>query len=161
MLFTVMLEAFLKGYEVDFLIDIGISLLAGFIIGTERELKGKPAGISTHSLVIGGSMIFTFLSAQVYPQSTSRIAAQIVSGIGFLGAGVILKGEVQGKTTPEIHRSGHRVVNLTTAASIWFSGAIGMAIGFDYYFAAFVSVGFVVIVSRLPRFRKGDPTDNE
>jgi putative Mg2+ transporter-C (MgtC) family protein len=53
------------------------------------------------------------------------------------------------------------VVNLTTAASIWFSGAIGMAIGFDYYFAAFVSVGFVVIVSRLPRFRKGDLTDNE
>ena len=78
-----------------FLIDIGISLLAGFIIGTERELKGKPAGISTHSLVIGGSMIFTFLSSQVDPTSTSRIAAQIVSGIGFLGAGVILKGEVR------------------------------------------------------------------
>ena len=156
-----MYEAFFKGYELDFLIDIGISLLAGFIIGTERELKGKPAGISTHSLVIGGSMIFTFLSAQVDPQSTSRIAAQIVSGIGFLGAGVILKGEVQGKTEPEIHQSGRRVVNLTTAASIWFSGAIGMAIGFDYYFAAFVSVGFVVIVSRLPRFRKSDRTDNE
>jgi putative Mg2+ transporter-C (MgtC) family protein len=156
-----MFETFFKGYELDFLIDIGISLLAGFIIGTERELKGKPAGISTHSLVIGGSMIFTFLSAQVDPTSTSRIAAQIVSGIGFLGAGVILKGEVQGKTETEIHQSGRRVVNLTTAASIWFSGAIGMAIGFNYYFIALVSVGFVVIVSRLPRFRKTDNTDNE
>ena len=142
-----MFETFFKGYELDFLIDIGISLLAGFIIGTERELKGKPAGISTHSLVIGGSMIFTFLSSQV--------------GIGFLGAGVILKGEVEGKTEPEIHQSGRRVVNLTTAASIWFSGAIGMAIGFNYYFIALVSVGFVVIVSRLPRFRRNDRADNE
>ena len=156
-----MLEGLIKGYEVAFLIDIGISLLAGFIIGTERELKGKPAGISTHSLVIGGSMIFTFLSAQVDPQSTSRIAAQIVSGIGFLGAGVILKGEVQGKTAPEIQRQGNRVVNLTTAASIWYSGAIGMAIGFNYHFIALASVAFVVIVSRLPRFRKIGEDSNE
>ena len=156
-----MFEELIKGYEVAFLIDIGISLLAGFVIGTERELKGKPAGISTHSLVIGGSMIFTFLSAQVDPQSTSRIAAQIVSGIGFLGAGVILKGEVQGKTGAEIQRAGNRVVNLTTAASIWYSGAIGMAIGFDYHFIALVSVAFVVIVSRLPRFRKLGTENNE
>lgn len=156
-----MFEELIKGYEVAFLIDIGISLLAGFVIGTERELRGKPAGISTHSLVIGGSMIFTFLSAQVDPQSTSRIAAQIVSGIGFLGAGVILKGEVQGKTGAEIQRAGNRVVNLTTAASIWYSGAIGMAIGFDYHFIALVSVAFVVIVSRLPRFRKLGTENNE
>ena len=79
--------------ELGFLIDIGISLLAGFIIGAERELKGKPAGIGTHCFVIGGSMIFTYISALVDPNSTSRIAAQIITGIGFLGAGIILKGE--------------------------------------------------------------------
>ena len=149
-----MVEAFLKGYELDLLINIGVSLLAGYVIGSERESKGKPAGVGTHSLVIGGSMIFTFLSALVDPNSTSRIAAQIVSGIGFLGAGVILKGELEGRTDSEIRNKPNKVLNITTAASIWFSGAIGMAIGFDYYFIAFISIGFVILVSNLPKVRK-------
>jgi putative Mg2+ transporter-C (MgtC) family protein len=72
---------FLRGYELDFLIDLGLSLLAGFLIGAERESRGKAAGISTHCFVIAGSMIFTYLSAQVDPTSTSRIAAQLVTGI--------------------------------------------------------------------------------
>ena len=115
------------GFQFDFLIDIGLSLLAGFLIGAERESRGKPAGISTHCLVIGGTMIFTYLSAQVDPNSTSRIAAQIVTGIGFLGAGMILKSEATEKIT-----------NLTTAAAVWFAAAIGMAIGFNFYFIALV-----------------------
>ncbi len=94
------------GYQLDFLIDIGLSLLAGFLIGVERESRGKPAGISTHCLVIGGTMMFTYISAQVDPNSTSRIAAQVVSGIGFLGAGMILKSE-----------STEKITNLTTAGS--------------------------------------------
>ncbi len=155
------LEPLLKGYELEFLIDIGITLLAGFIIGAERESKGKPAGISTHTLVIGGSMIFTFLSSQIDPTSTSRIAAQIVSGIGFLGAGVILKGEIEGRTRTEIHASSYKVVNLTTAASLWYSGAIGMAIGFNYHFIALVSIGFVVLVSHLPKIKKLESANDE
>ena len=86
---------------------MGIAFAAGFAIGVERESKGKPAGIGTQCLVIGGTAIFTFLSSVVDPNSTSRIAAQIVSGIGFLGAGVILKSEAD-----------ERVTNLTTAAAI-------------------------------------------
>jgi putative Mg2+ transporter-C (MgtC) family protein len=82
---------FLRGYEVDFLVDIGLSLVAGFLIGAERESRGKAAGISTHCFVIAGSMIFTYLSAQADPNSSSRIAAQLVTGIGFLGAGVYTK----------------------------------------------------------------------
>ncbi len=155
------LAPFFKGYELDFLIDIGITLFAGFIIGAERESKGKPAGISTHTLVIGGSMIFTFLSSQIDPTSTSRIAAQIVSGIGFLGAGVILKGEIEGRTKTEIHASSYKVVNLTTAASLWYSGAIGMAIGFNYHFIALVSIGFVVLVSHLPKIKKFESANDE
>jgi len=77
-------DNFLRGYEFDFLIGLGLSLLAGFLIGAERESRGKAAGISTHCFVIAGSMIFTYLSAQVDPNSTSRIAAQLVTGIGFL-----------------------------------------------------------------------------
>src|SRR4029078_2695047 len=117
--------------ELDFLLDLGLSLLAGFLIGLERELKGKPAGIGTHCFVIGGSMIFTYISALVDPNSTSRIAAQIVTGIGFLGAGIILKDEIFDKKDT-VDSSHTKVLNLTTAASIWFSGAIGMAIGFNY-----------------------------
>ena len=80
-------ESIPTGYELRFLIDIAIALAAGFAIGAERELRNKPAGISTHCLVIGGTAIFTFLSSVVDPNSSSRIAAQIVSGIRFLGAG--------------------------------------------------------------------------
>jgi putative Mg2+ transporter-C (MgtC) family protein len=88
-------------------------------------------------------MIFTYLSAAVDPNSTSRIAAQIVTGIGFLGAGIILKGELDNKIT-----------NLTTAASIWYSGAIGMAIGFNYYLMALLAVAFAVLVPRIPHISK-------
>ena len=66
-------------HELDFLINICLSLLAGLLIGAEREMKGKVSGIGTHSFVIGGSMIFTYISAMVDPYSTSRIAAQIVT----------------------------------------------------------------------------------
>jgi putative Mg2+ transporter-C (MgtC) family protein len=131
------------GYQVDFLIDIGLSLLAGFLIGAERESRGKPAGISTHCLVIGGTMIFTYISAQVDPNSTSRIAAQVVSGIGFLGAGMILKSE-----------STEKITNLTTAAAVWFAAAIGMAIGFNFYFMALVAIAFAVLVPRIPHISK-------
>lgn len=131
------------GYQLEFLIDIGISLLAGFLIGAERESRGKPAGISTHCLVIGGTMIFTYISAQVDPNSTSRIAAQVVSGIGFLGAGMILKSE-----------STEKITNLTTAAAVWFAASIGMAIGFNLYFMALVGTAFAVLVPRIPHLSK-------
>jgi putative Mg2+ transporter-C (MgtC) family protein len=91
------------GYELRFLVDIGIALAAGVAIGIERESRGKAAGISTHCLVIGGAAIFTFLSSMVDPNSSSRIGAQIISGIGFLGARIILKSEVE-----------KRITNLTT-----------------------------------------------
>jgi putative Mg2+ transporter-C (MgtC) family protein len=76
---------FLEGLTTQFLFGLGLSFLAGFVIGLERESKGKPAGISTQCLVIGGSMIFSYISGLVDPTSTSRIAASIVTGIGFLG----------------------------------------------------------------------------
>ena len=139
--------------ELDFLINIGLSLVAGVLIGADRELKGKASGIGTHCFVIGGSMIFTYLSAMVDPNSTSRIAAQIVTGIGFLGAGIILKDEIFDKKNT-VDSSHTKVLNLTTAASIWFSGAIGMAIGFNYYFVAIVSIAFAVAVPHIPKIRK-------
>src|ERR671939_954252 len=139
----IMVEDFLRGHEMDFLIDISLSLIAGALIGMERESRGKPAGISTHSFVIAGSMIFTYLSARVDPTSTSRIAAELVAGIGFLGAGMILKSE-----------SDRKITNLTTAAAIWFAASIGMAIGFGFYFMAIVGIAFAVLVPRIPHLSK-------
>ncbi len=128
--------------DLDFLIKIGITLVAAFIVGTERELRRKPAGISTNALVIGGAMIFTFLSQLIEPGSPARIAANIVTGVGFLGAGIILKSE------------NGTIKNVTTAASIWFSAAIGMLIGFSMYYSAAVAVVFAVIVPRIPHIAR-------
>lgn len=123
-----------------FVIDLFIAIALGVMIGGERELRGKDAGISTHAFVICGAMLFTFMSMTVDPASKSRIAAQIVSGIGFLGAGLILK-------------DGVTVRNLTTAASIWFAGAIGMAIGFGYYQIAIIAAFASVFIPRIPHVR--------
>jgi putative Mg2+ transporter-C (MgtC) family protein len=134
---------FLQGLTTQFLIGLGLSFLAGFVIGLERESKGKPAGISTQCLVIGGSMIFSYISALVDPTSTSRIAASIVTGIGFLGAGLILKSEEDRKVT-----------NLTTAASVWFSCSIGMAFGFGLFIIGIIGIAFAVLVARIPKIQK-------
>ena len=129
--------------NVVFVFNLGLSLLVGLAIGIERESRGKDAGISTHSLVILGSMLFTYLSMQVDPESTSRIAAQVVTGIGFLGAGLILK-------------AGTSVRNLTTAASLWFASAIGMAIGFQFYVAAILSTFVALLALRIPHIIEPD-----
>ena len=129
--------------EIEFLIDLVLALVCGLIIGIERERKNKPAGISTQTLVIGAAMLFSFLSKTVSEGDPTRIAAQIVSGVGFIGAGIILKSE---KT--------EKVTNLTTAASVWYAAAIGMALGFNYHFIAIVATIYVVIINRIPHFRK-------
>ncbi|HYE23436.1 MAG TPA: MgtC/SapB family protein [Candidatus Paceibacterota bacterium] len=126
--------------ELQFLGGLVLSIALGYAIGAERESRGKDAGISTHILVIAGAMLFTTLSMLVDPMSTSRIAAQIVSGIGFLGAGLILK-------------EGASVKNLTTAASLWYAGAIGMAIGFGYFFIAAVAGIASLVVPRIPHVK--------
>ena len=127
--------------EKEFLLDIFFAFICGSLIGGERELRHKPAGISTQTLVITASMIFSFISRTFSEAAPTQIAAQIVSGVGFLGAGLILKGE-DGK-----------INNLTTAASVWYSASVGMALGFNLHFIALVASLYVVIVSRIPNIR--------
>lgn len=133
----------LSDLEIDFISRLALSLLFGFAIGAERESRGKPAGISTNAFVIGGAAMFTFVSIAIDPNSPARIAAQIVSGVGFLGAGMILKSEKDGTVT-----------NLTTAASVWFSAAIGMALGFGWYVIAGAATLYAVLVPRIPHISK-------
>jgi putative Mg2+ transporter-C (MgtC) family protein len=136
-----MLDAIIGPVEIEYILDLLLAMALGFAVGAERESRGKDAGISTHTLVIVGAMLFTFMSMTVDPNSKSRIAAQIVSGIGFLGAGLIIK-------------EGASVKNLTTAASLWAAGAIGMAIGFGYSAIATVSTLAMLIIPRIPHLGK-------
>ncbi len=136
------MDKFLTGYEIEFLIKLGLSLFGGIVMGLERETRGKFAGISTQSLVIGGAMMFTFISQAISPESPGRVAAQVVSGIGFLGGGIILRSE------------GGLVANVTAAATIWFSASIGMAIGFGWYVIAVIAIVYAAIVPRLPSIRE-------
>lgn len=102
---------------VSFFYVLLISVLCGFILGFEREIHRKTAGLKTVTLVVLGSAIFTFVSMEGFKNSDdSRVAAQIVSGIGFLGAGAILRNEL-------------KIIGLTTAATLWIAAAIGILIG--------------------------------
>lgn len=132
-----MLEIILANTELTFMLNIVLCLFSGLVIGLERESKGKDAGISTHTLVIMGAMLFTFISLHIEPENEARIAAQIVTGIGFLGAGLILK-------------EGTTVRNLTTAASLWFAAAIGMAFGFGFYIIGIFSTLVTILVLHIP-----------
>jgi len=133
-----MLENFVSGHEIEFLINLVLCLIGGMLIGIERESRGKSAGISTHVFVIAGAMVFTMLSIAISPENPDRIAAQIITGIGFLGAGIILK------------ESNGDIINLTTAASIWFSAGIGMLIGFKWYLIAIICIIFTILTPRIP-----------
>ncbi len=116
------------------LIKLLISLAIGSAIGAEREYRGKSAGLRTIILITLGSTLFTIFSVQIgSPNSADRIAANIVVGIGFLGAGVIFKGD-------------DRVTGLTTATTIWIAAALGMGVGAGYYELCGVATGFVLIV---------------
>lgn len=131
----------ISGLELEFIVVLLLSLGIGLIIGLERESRGKDAGISTHILVIAGAALFTFLGSIVDEASTSRIAAQVVTGIGFLGAGLILK-------------DGVTVRNLTTAASLWFAAALGMAIGFGFYMIAVIGGVVSALIPRIPSLHR-------
>jgi putative Mg2+ transporter-C (MgtC) family protein len=119
--------------EVYFVSQIILALVLGGMLGWQREYWGKWAGPRTYALVTAGSALFTILSVNAFNGSSSSvtIAAQIVTGIGFLGAGTIL------------HRE-NRVEGLTTAAGLWMAAAIGMAVGVGLYFLA-LSVSLLVL----------------
>lgn len=135
------MEPLIQGNELDFALRLAVCLVCGTLIGVERELRNKPAGISTNCLVMAGACLFTFVSQSIDPNSPARIAAQVVSGVGFLGAGMILKGE------------GNSVRNLTTAAAVWFSAAIGMVIGFGWFLIAGMGTLYSILVPRIPHVK--------
>ena len=121
--------------QVELTVRLVVALLLGAIIGWEREMQRMPAGFRTHALVALGSAVFTVVSAYAFTgpgSDPTRVAAQIVSGIGFLGGGAIL------------HHGGS-VRGLTTAASLWAVAAVGMAAGAGLFVMAAVSAVLVIV----------------
>lgn len=115
-------------------IQLLIAILIGGIIGIEREYSNKSAGFRTMILICVGATLFTILSEKISTTNDDRIAANIITGIGFIGAGVVFK-------------EGFTVTGLTTAASIWVTAALGMAIGSHHYTLA--TVGAILTISVL------------
>ena len=140
------MELAFTGVEFSFSLYLLLSLVFGYVIGAERESRGKSAGIATQCLVIAGSMAFCFFSILIEPNAPTRIAANVVTGIGFLGAGIIFH-QAQEKD---------KVVNLTTAATIWMSAAVGMALGFGFPVIALVLTLFSLVVRRIPHMVPGE-----
>jgi len=147
------------GFHVLVLTRITASVLFGFGIGLERELTNKYAGLRTHILVCLGSCVFTILSIYAFPMAVdqthpqaygdpARIAAQILTGIGFIGGGTVL-------------RHGSSVYGLTTAATLWVAAAIGMACGTGMLglglISTLISVGVLVLIRS---FEKNVLTNN-
>jgi len=119
--------------ETEIIIKLVVSAILGGLVGFEREVQRKPAGMRTHSLVCIGSTLFTIISVNLIGAEPSRIAAGIVTGIGFIGGGMIFKSE-------------DRVRGLTTAAELWVLAAIGVAVGIGFYFASLVATLIVIFI---------------
>lgn len=122
-------------FNLYLLLRMTMALLAGFIIGSERENKNKSAGVRTHTLVCLGACLAMIISKYGFYDvdrfDAARVASQIVSGVGFLGAGVIFV-------------KNYGVTGLTTAAGIWTASIIGMAFGSGMYFVGIAATGFIV-----------------
>ena len=141
-------------FNIEYAVRLFLALVLGFSLGLERELTNKYAGLRTHILVCLGACIFTLLSIYAFPtfasgdnvdisqatgiRDTSRVAAQIVTGIGFIGAGTVL-------------RNGPMVFGLTTAATLWIAASIGMACGAGMYDIAVIATLLSVAVLTLIR----------
>ncbi|GEN77583.1 MgtC/SapB family protein [Chryseobacterium hagamense] len=124
------------------LLLIFISVVLGILIGAEREYRNKSAGLRTFILICFGSCLFTVLSIKIGIDDPDRIAANIITGIGFLGAGVIFK-------------ENNKIDGITTATTIWATASIGMAVGSGYvYLAVLGTLLVLVILSSLTYFEK-------
>ena len=125
------------------LIRIVVSLLLGGLVGFERERDGQPAGLRTHMILVLGACLAMILSINIaseFGTDPARIAAQVVSGIGFLGAGAIL-------------RFGFNIKGLTTASTLWTMAVIGMVIGHgDYWIGIIATVLILIILGLLDTF---------
>jgi putative Mg2+ transporter-C (MgtC) family protein len=128
---------------------VALSAGLGFAVGWEREVRGHPAGSRTFALVAAGSASFTAIAIDAFPSTAEKLIAGIVTGIGFIGAGIVLRDP-----------AGH-VRGLTTAAAIWSIASVGVVAGAGrFVLATLVALLFLVVleIPNLPLLRQVDPT---
>ena len=132
------------GMELEAALRLLLAAALGACVGYQRERSGKPAGLRTHILVSLGAALFTIVSIYGFGESAdpARVAAGVVAGVGFLGAGAIIRGV-----------RGGVVVGLTTAASMWIVAAIGLAAGAGFYIISAVATAIAVVVLMIPKVR--------
>ncbi|HEX75589.1 MAG TPA: MgtC/SapB family protein [Dehalococcoidia bacterium] len=128
--------------EIEMILRLLLATALGAGIGYQRERAKKPAGLRTHILIALGAALFTVASVFGFGNGVdpSRVAAGVVAGIGFIGAGVIF-------------RTADRVAGLTTAASIWVTASVGLAAGAGMYLVAFLVAVVAAVVLMLPKVR--------
>lgn len=128
----------------DVTLRLMLAIALGAVIGYQRERASKAAGLRTHTLISLGAAVFTVVSIFGFSGAVdpSRVAAGVVAGVGFIGAGVIFRG-----------MRGERVAGLTTAASIWASAAVGLAAGAGMWLVAMIAGLATVGVLMIPRVR--------
>ncbi len=128
--------------HIDILTRLLVAAMIAAIIGWERERVHKPAGLRTHMLVCMGATLITLVSIDgIGGSDPARLAAGIVTGIGFLGAGTIF-------------RDKDHVRGLTTAASVWAVSGIGIAVGAGYYFAAIIAAAIIFLTLQIRKIEK-------
>ncbi|HEU5326956.1 MAG: MgtC/SapB family protein [Thermomicrobiales bacterium] len=146
--------------QLTLIVRIAVGFVLGAVLGAERESRAKPAGLRTHMLVAGGSAAFTVAALTLFSNDgAARVVAQIITGIGFLGAGAILR------TGAHARETGGEVVGMTTAATVWVAAALGMLAGGGVYLLAVASTLLALLALRLPhkwlRLRGGDADDDD
>ena len=124
--------------EIEILLRVLLAFLLGALIGLERERHGSPAGIRTYGAICLGACVFGVVSSAVPGADHARISAQVVTGIGFLGGGLIVKGD-------------HSVSGLTTAATLWATAAVGLAVSLGLYIISLTTAILIFILLFLPR----------
>jgi putative Mg2+ transporter-C (MgtC) family protein len=127
-------NAFFQLIEPETILKVVLSSLAGALLGLEREYHHKAAGMRTLTLICVGSTLFTIFSIEIgYPNSADRVASNILTGVGFLGAGVIFKGP-------------YSIDGITTAATIWITAALGIGLGMSHYVLVAISLVLVLLI---------------
>ena len=140
-MFGELIESEISAFTI--VVRLGVAALFGGIIGFEREVKERPAGLRTNMMVALAAATFTLLTAEFVSEGLEvggvvhvdplRVMEAVIAGVAFLGAGAILRG-------------GDRVQGLTTGASLWMSGALGVAAGGGYFKLAAIGVGFAIFI---------------
>ncbi len=136
--------------EIDILIKLGLSILLGGLLGVEREKDHKPAGVRTYILVCMGTTLLISIVADTFgpTDALSRVIQGLITGLGFIGAGAIMRTDT------------HHVHGLTTAASIWTVAMIGIAVGLGYFWISVIATLLILLLLKMKLLWSGPPPDD-